>query len=182
MSVGLRELLTHDLAMGRLTHNPNRETSADRIGALGRADALGAALWRVLGLGDPGSFREAIELLYERMVRSYQRSPLMKRLCLKAIEEWLGCPCPVCGGRSHAVNKDGVRVECTECGGTGRGSHSHEARMKFLHIGKKDYAQLLSAFDHAKGLLSVADGMVSGQISRQLERRDPDSIPTKNRV
>lgn len=170
MRVGLRELLNETIAHGDLSQNANREAGADRIAALGRSDPLGAALWRVLGQGRVSDIKEVRDRLADRLGGRGIRPALLRPLALLTLEEWLGSPCPTCGGREHATTADGVRVTCWECGGSGRGGHSAESRMKRLGIGRREYAGLSQVFSAAAMILTIADKEVGIQIGAQLGR------------
>lgn len=170
MKVSLREVLNYDIAKGRLVHNPNHESAADRIGALGRSDPLGAALWRVLGQGDKASFREACFRLADRLEPVDVPHSKLVCLCVKFVQEWVGSPCSTCFGRAHVTTDSGVRVQCVDCMGTGRGAHSAENRMDFLGICRGEYSQYAPLFIRARDVLSKADSRVFGQIARELER------------
>lgn len=168
---GLREQVAFAISHGNLTQNAEEETSADLIGALARADPLGAALWRVTGNMDVSSFREACELLYHRVGVHGQAPELRRRTCRQAIEEWLACLCPKCGGRSYVVSEAGVRSQCKDCKGTGRGRMSDDDRMVAMRVGKSTYSKLVAILDEAHALLNAADRVVAKQISEQLERK-----------
>lgn len=170
----IRELVAYAIAKGDLRQDPNEETCADAIGALARADALGAALWRVIGNMDAQAFIVARERLIERLNNSdipTTRGELYA-VAQKSLEEWLAVQCETCGGRRFVVNEeDGVRKTCNMCAGTGRGRYTPDERIKALKIGKATYARLSSFFDEAHRLLNQADARVERQIAYQLERR-----------
>jgi hypothetical protein len=171
----LRELLANDINNGDMTQSDSEETSVDRIGALARADPLGAALWRVVGNLDVGSFVTARGLLLHRLARTKMgssiREELLLGICQRSMEEWLACQCQSCGGRRTTLDREsGVRVPCMTCEGTGRRKVSHDERMRVLRIGSMAYAQLIPFFDLALETLEAADAVVAPQIARQLER------------
>lgn len=172
----LRELLAHDISHGDMAQSDTEETGADRIGALARADPLGAALWRVTGNLDVGSFISARGYLVERLRAKnpkHATSTLMA-VAQKAMEEWLACLCERCGGRKFVVDEDtAVRSTCPDCQGTGRGRHSDSDRMSALKLNNRGYANVVSVFVQAHELLNAADSRVDRQVSYQLERRKP---------
>lgn len=172
----LRELLAHDISHGCMEQSDTEETGADRIGALARADPLGAALWRVTGNLDVGSFIAARGYLVERL---FVKNPKHARATLAAVaqktmEEWLACLCEACGGRKFVVDEEtSVRSTCPECHGTGRGRHSDAERMSALRLNNRGYANVVQVFALAHDLLNAADARVDRQVSYQLERRKP---------
>ncbi len=171
----LREQLAHDIALGDMSSSDTEETALDRIGALARTDPLGAALWRVVGNMDVGSFRYArsllADLLHKDHVHSYEAC---RRVANIASEEWLACQCETCGGRKFVVAPvTGTRSKCPDCHGTGRGRHSDEKRMAALGIGNSGYSKLTDLFVRAHALLNASDARVERELSYQLERRKP---------
>ncbi len=168
----MREQLSYDIAHGNLTHNPREETACDRIGALARADRLGALLWRITGNMDPKAFIEA-----QSMLSAMIQAPL--RVCNKAMQEWLVTLCGTCNGRTFVTDEAGVRTTCHECGGSGRGRHSDAERMHALGVSRAEYLTLAHLFDAAHATLSAADAKVGGQVARQLGRKAPKSMYRK---
>ncbi len=176
----LRELVAYAIAKGDLSQNPNEETCADVIAALARADALGAALWRVTGNMDPQSFIAARRYLTTRLDESPDNIPTTyaekNAVAQIVLQEWLACQCERCEGRKYVVNPETkTRSACPECDGTGRGRQKPEQRMAALKVGNASYARLSHVFDLAHRLLNQADARVERQIMYQLERRKPKS-------
>jgi len=176
----IRELVAYAIAKGDLSQNPNEETCADVIAALARADALGAALWRVTGNMDPQSFIAARGYLASRLAEHDSGIPVTigERAAVSQIvlQEWLACQCERCEGRKYVTDPDtGTRSACPECEGTGRGRQKPEPRMVALRCGAATYSRLSHVFDAGHRLLNQADARVERQIAYQLERRKPKS-------
>jgi hypothetical protein len=172
----LRELLAHDISHGCMEQSDTEETGADRIGALARADPLGAALWRVTGNLDVGSFISARGYLVARLRDKFPKhsTSTLGAVAQKAMEEWLACLCEMCGGRKFVVDEEtSVRSTCPECRGTGRGRHSDSARMAALKLNNRGYANVVLVFVQAHEFLNAADARVDRQVAYQLERRKP---------
>lgn len=169
----LRELIAHDLALGDMSDDPREETALDRIGALARTDPLGAALWRVTGNMDVGSFRTARGILAMRLYKD-DSVPMLwcERVANVALEEWLLCQCKTCGGRKFVIaDGTGTRSTCPDCKGSGKGRHDDVMRMKALEIGNGAYSRLTDYFDRSHALLNGSDARVERQLSYQLERK-----------
>ncbi len=167
----LRQRLAQDIGSGRLTHSPLEETAADRIGALGRSDPLGAALWRVLGDHDSRAARDAVDLMAHKLRK--QRLPgrqMTLRLCWVVLQEWLANKCRKCGGRGLIYSIEGVADACTACGGTARRRHSDSERSRGMGWGKETYAKWEPLFAKAHDVLSSADTWVGRGVAFQLER------------
>lgn len=169
---GLREQVAFAISHGNMTQNNEEETAADLIGALAMTDPLGAALWRVVGNMDAGSFRDARLLLYNRLLpMSKQPHALVWRVANLALEEWLACPCPTCKGLGYTVNRVKRRKQCVECGGSGRGRLPNDERMQRLRVGCATYSKLLAVLDAAQECLTTADRAVESQLAAQLEHK-----------
>lgn len=169
---GLREQVAFAISHGNMVQNSEEETAADLIGALAMTDPLGAALWRVVGNLDAGSFRSAREMLYARLLpMTSQPHALVMRVATLALEEWLACPCPECDGLGYTVNRVKRRKRCAVCEGTGRGRLSDNERMARLHVGCATYAKLIEVLDKALDCIVSADLAVETQLAEQLERK-----------
>ena len=179
MKAGLRELLSYDIANGDMTQNPREETACDRIGALARADKLGAALWRVTGNMDPRALIGAREMLVARLLGPRDNPTIIRALCWQALKEWLVTLCPTCTGRRFTTDAAGVRAECGECRGSGKGRHSDSERMRVLGVGRAGYERYAPMFATAHSILTSADARVYAQVSRQLGRRVPKPLYSK---
>lgn len=169
----IRRQLGYSMSKGRLAQSATEETDADRIGALAMSDKLGAAILHVLFEHDRSSLREACVLLGERLVERGKMKAddrLLGPLCMQALEEWMCCQCPACGGHRFVNSPEGVRATCGECAGTGRGSYDHSVRMYALKLTAREYARLIPVFECAAKLLTAADNRVAGQVRKQLER------------
>jgi len=174
--MSLREAVAHAIATGNMTHDADTETGVDLIGALARADKLGASLWRVTGNMDAGSFISAREYLTEALWKQHPTwwESVLCQIAQLALEEWLACQCRVCGGRKFTVNEEtGTRSTCGACAGTGRGRHSDDERIARLGIPYSWYSKTSPVFDVARKILNAADTRVERQMKYQLEHRKP---------
>lgn len=172
--MSLRQRLASDLARGNLTHSPIHETAADRIGALGLSDRLGAAMWRVLAEHDASALKSAVFLLAKLVGKGKRagagRRTLLINLCWLVVQERLADKCRRCQGRGFIYNAAGIADACVSCGGTRIGRHSDTERMRLLGWSKETYRKWEAEFAHAHEKLANAEARVSRQISRQLER------------
>jgi hypothetical protein len=176
MAVGLRELMGFTFSRGELNHDPNRETGADRIGALGFCDPLGAALWRISMNLDARSWRPAVSLLVDRMRESPSRGSvsdgLLRTVCDIVLHEWMDNLCRVCEGRKFHIVVGGVKSSCVACNGTGRRRHSDMDRAVSSGVTVGYYRHNLEPlFASAHEEVFRADTLVSRQLAKQLERR-----------
>jgi hypothetical protein len=170
--MSLRQRISSDIAAGRLTHSPLVETSADRIGALARSDALGAALWRILGDHDEGSVRDALGLMVHRLRKTEKPKgrDLTLRMCWVVLQEWLANKCKKCHGRGLVYNVAGVADACSSCGGTALRHHSDTERARGLGVREETCVKWSPLFAKAHGILSDAESRVGRGIAYQLER------------
>ncbi len=171
--MSLRQRLASDLASGNLTHSPLIETGADRIGALGLSDRLGAAMWRILAEHDVGATREAVAILSKLLTRGRlgrKRSASLVRLCWVCVQERLADKCRKCGGRGFIYNKEGVADHCSACEGTRIGRHSDTERARQMGWTKEVYRKWEGSFADAHRLLADSEVRVGRQLSKQLER------------
>ena len=173
--MSLRQQLVSDIRSGRLTHSPLQETGADRIGAMGLSDRLGAALWRVLGEHDPEATRRAVVLLAKMlapriMSMGKSRRKALLRLCWLALQEKLADKCRKCSGRGFTYTAVGTADACTACDGTRIGRHSDSERIRLMGCSREDYQRYAPIFAEAHGIIGDAEVRVGRQIARQLER------------
>lgn len=133
-----------------------------KLGALGKADALGAALWRLKYKGDARVARRVILLMaakldedhrWTRTVvghrgRSGQRSreavqempaaPFLQRLAYRVVFEWVNDRCTTCHGRG-SVGTLGTMTLCPACNGGGKQRPQHVARAMDLGVTREQY-------------------------------------------
>lgn len=170
----IRKLLASALGSGDLSADPNRETPADRIGAMAFSDHLGSALWRLKWGNDEEQAQAALALLSRRVARRNGDSPaLVRRICSIALAEWLDDLCRHCSGRGHMAveGTPHTKAACPKCSGTGANKPSEMARIRAL--GMRDvsgYRKLVQRFDRAHARISEADTQAWLDIAFQLER------------
>jgi hypothetical protein len=158
------------ISRGDLRHNVLVETGADRMGALGRSDALGAALWRVTADMDVGALIQSAVLLARRVRRGRESWDAVQRMCGLVVREWLECQCSKCGGRGYMTTEAQVQHACTLCEGSGRRRHSDAERCRGMGIDKKTYAAWEPRFAAAHAVLADSNVRVRRDAARQLER------------
>lgn len=111
-----------------------------KLAALGKADALGAMLWRLKYKGDAKVTRRCIVLLasqlredhrWQRTVRGRGRTrgaavkqeavhaDMIDRLAFRVLMEWVNDRCTTCHGRG-SLGSIGSVLLCTSCDGSGR--------------------------------------------------------------
>ena len=171
--MSLRQRLASDLASGNLTHSPLIETGADRIGALGLSDRLGAAMWRILAEHDVGATREAIAILSKLLTRGRlgrKRSSTLVKLCWVCVQERLADKCRRCHGRGFLIAEGDVRHACTACEGTRIGRHSDTERARRMGWTKEVYRKWEPTFADAHRMLADSEVRVGRQLAKQLER------------
>jgi hypothetical protein len=158
------------IAHGDLRHNILRETGADRIGALGRADPLGAALWRVSDDHDHRSMIAATRMLAQQLRRSRESLPILMRLASAVIREWLDNKCRKCKGRGFMMNEEQVVHVCTHCRGETIRRPSDAERCRALKIDRRAYPKWERRFADAHAVVANANDAARRQVARQLER------------
>lgn len=136
-----------------------RRFSPMLLGQLGRADALGAALWRLKYRGEASVGTRAVALMAHRlkgenrMARAIQpRSRLsarggrdvvfdpglLHRLCFRVISEWVNDRCTTCHGRG-SLGMLGSITRCTMCKGNGRMPLQHAVRARDIGVTTAQY-------------------------------------------
>lgn len=171
----LREALTSTIAHGDLKHNMlgsiNEETGADRMGALGRSDALGAAMLRVTADHDARELKRAAILLAHKLQRGRESLTMLIKICAIVIHEWLADKCTACGGRRYMISQTGVADACTVCNGEGVRRHSDAERCRAMKFDSRTYPKWERRFADAHSALAAANTGVIRDCSKQLERR-----------
>ena len=167
----LQEAMASTIARGDLCHNVLIETGADRMGALGRSDALGAALWRVTDDMDVRALIQSAVLLARRVRRGRENMAMVQRMCAIVVREWLDDKCQKCGGRGYLVAEAQVTHTCTLCRGEGVRRHSDAERCRAMAVDRKAYAQWEPRFAAAHTALADANVRVRRDAARQLGRR-----------
>lgn len=170
MRPSLREAMAATIAHGDLRHDVNRETGADRIGALGRADPLGAALWRVSDDHDARSMIAATRMLAKQIARGRESTTILVRLAAAVIKEWLDNKCRKCKGRGFLMNHDKVTHVCTHCRGETIRRPSDAERCRSLKIDRRAYAKWERRFADAHAVVATANDAARRDVARQLER------------
>lgn len=166
----LQEAMSATISRGDLKQSPLVETGADRMGALGRADSLGAALWRVIADLDVKALIQAAILLARRVRRGRESWDTVQRMTGLVVREWLDSQCSKCGGRGYTVAESLAQHACTLCDGTGRRRHSDAERCRGMNMDRKTYAAWEPRFAAAHAALADANVRVRRDVSRQLER------------
>jgi hypothetical protein len=124
------------------------------LGAMGMADALGAALWRLKYKGDPRVAKRCISLMAERLnvAGKFRRkgvdrrssgarsgpaqsmsASMLERLAFRVIFEWINDRCTVCHGRGTLGVIGHVRA-CGHCKGACREPAQHAARARDIGV------------------------------------------------
>lgn len=137
----------------RNTWTEGRGDEQAMLGAIGMADALGGALWRLKWKGDPRVARRCVLLMAERLSgagrfarRGVDRRPgqrgaeskahsasLLERLAFRVIFEWVNDRCTICHGRGTVGDLGHVRA-CGHCRGSGREPIQAVARARDLGV------------------------------------------------
>jgi hypothetical protein len=161
-----------------------------KLGALGMADPLGAALWRAKYKGDPRARRQAVALIAHRLstdrrwslaavprarvVRGRRADDptlpagLVERLAFRVLHEWLSDHCTQCHGRG-SVGQWGSVMRCRRCGGSRREPVQHTARAKDLGVTREAYhARWETVLDRILAKLEEVDNGVTGVLRGQL--------------
>lgn len=161
-----------------------------KLGALGLADPLGAALWRAKYKGDPHAARQAEALIARRIAtdkrwslkaaprpRSMRRRgpeavedcprPIIERVAFRVLCEWLADRCVVCHGRG-TVGEWGAVLKCKHCGGSRREPPQHQVRARDLGVTRDVYHQRWEqVFERLLSRLEEVDNEVQGVLIRQ---------------
>lgn len=142
----------------RNTWTEGRGDEAAVLGALGMADELGAALWRLKWKGDPRVARRCVTLMASRLGASgrFQRRGVdrrpgqshgaskpapaaqLERLAFRVIFEWVNDRCTVCHGRG-TVGQIGHVRPCGHCRGSCREPVDSVARARDLGVSLELY-------------------------------------------
>lgn len=172
----LRKLLASDVTGSSLKGSPVYEVPVDRIYALGAANPLGSALWRLKYAHDPLAHRAAISRLSLRTKSLVRTIELRAKLCRTVLQEWLDDTCRKCGGRRFLVGEKGVRAACTLCEGTGLRRYSDQWRVRQMGLDSRTYYNggWDRKFAKAHNLVADADFQAWREIARQLGH-----IPTR---
>lgn len=170
----LREALTSTISHGDLKHNMlgsiNEETGADRMGALGCSDHLGAAMLRVTADHDVRELKRAAILLAHQLQRGRESLSMLIKISAIVINEWLADKCIACGGRRYMISQTGVADACTVCNGEGVRRHSDTERRLAMKMSEHAYSKWERRFADAHEALSACNSKVLRDCSKQLER------------
>jgi ribosomal protein L37E len=137
----LRKLLAGDVTGSSLKASPIYEMPLDRIYALGTANRLGAALWRLKYAHDPSAHAVSLAQLSLRCKSVVPTVEMRFRLCRTVLQEWLDDTCRKCGGRKFSVSLLGVRAQCGLCEGTGLRRYSDQWRTRQMGFDARTYYQ-----------------------------------------
>jgi hypothetical protein len=176
----LRRLLASAVVSGDLSHNPNRETAPDRIGALacsqigeeGENYTLGATLLRLRYAHDAACYAPAVQLLADLVERPNEVRSTIVTLCGVVLNEWLYDLCPTCNGRGHSVIEGTGRAgrPCSACNGTGMARHSDQQRMVEMGFTPSTYVRWVRRFAYAHSVLAAAEANTGRATAQQLDR------------
>ena len=165
------KLTAYTLANGVLTHNPNIETGADRMGAMAWGSRMGSLLWHYTWALDDRAGRDAKKLL-KATVLGDKSDVVIARICEIVVDEWSMTKCFTCYGRGYSV-MDGTpiaKAACKSCNGSGTLRHSDAERKRHLGRYAKLYAKIEHQFGRIHGILSNADYWIYRVSKQQLER------------
>jgi cytochrome c1 len=139
-----------------------RRFDAMLLGQLGRADALGAALWRLKYRGEASQAARAVALMAHRLAGeghmaravkprkareqktgkpkwAQEWTPgLLHRLCFRVIFEWVNDRCTTCHGRG-SIGMLGSISRCPMCRGSGRVPVLHAVRARDIGVPPSAY-------------------------------------------
>jgi hypothetical protein len=165
----LRILVARAVTGSDLSDSAVHETALDRVGALGFADPLGGALWRLKYARERKQQPRAVYLLARRSRSVAREEGLRWRLCWLVVDEWLDDCCESCGGRRFlvATTAEVTRV-CPVCQGTGVKRHSDQSRMRLLGFDAATYRKWEGRLTGLHQKLADADSRVWRQVARQL--------------
>jgi hypothetical protein len=167
----LQEAMAMTISRGDLRHSVLEETGADRMGALGRSDPLGAALWRVTDDLDARALIRAGILLARRVLKGRDDPELILRLSQTVLREWLANRCRKCHGRGFIYANGMVHDVCKVCRGEGVRRHSDSERVRAMQFtDRRMYGKWERRFADAHAALADANFKVRRQAARQLER------------
>ena len=162
-----------------------------KLAALGKADPLGAALWRAKYRGDPRAKRQAEALIANRIATDSRWSlqvahksrvmrrrsdpaadiprPLIERVAFRVLCEWLNDRCTACHGRG-TVGQWGAVVHCKRCGGSRREPVQHVERARDLGVTREQYHKHWEPlFDKLLTQIDALDNRVVGVLLGQLK-------------
>jgi hypothetical protein len=168
--MSLRESIAKTISKGDLRHNPLEESGADRMGALGMSDALGAAMLRATADHDGPSLIAAAALLAKRIRKPGEQLSFLTHLCAAVVREWFFCQCTACAGRGYTMHEGRVKDVCKICRGERTRRHSDTERCRQLGIDRASYRRWESRFAAAHEALANAVAQVGRDCARQLER------------
>lgn len=133
-----------------------------KLGALGKADALGGALWRLKYRGDASVAKRALLLLAARLREDHrwqksvsgrgagargkrgdrddrgEGADIIDRLAFRVLYEWVNDRCTTCYGRGSLGVLGKVAI-CGACGGSTKQPPQHATRAKDLGVTLHQY-------------------------------------------
>lgn len=152
-----------------------------KLGALGKADALGSALWRLKYKGDARVARKAIVLMAARLSDDHRwnralcgrtkargsrgsagaapkvTATVLERLAYRVIFEWVNDRCTTCHGRG-STGVMGSMALCSSCSGSGKQPPQHLTRAADLGVTRDQYHRHWEwVIEHLLGQLAQID-------------------------
>lgn len=163
-----------------------------KLGALGLADPLGAALWRLKYKGDARMASRALALMTDRLRanrrwahqkaggrtrspgkrdggnRSARATDIVDRLSFRVLMEWVNDRCTTCHGRG-TVGSFGDTRRCPSCKGSTRQPPQHAARARDLGVDMEQYRKHWeSVIDALLVSLEQVDAEVGGVLKHHI--------------
>lgn len=185
--MNVREQLGSAIGASDLRMHETEERPIDRIAAAAFSRALGSRLQRLKYGGDRSCFEPAMrELVLVVRGRVHAKSarvrsevePLIERLVVRAMHEWVGDSCERCHGRGWVHrHTHGARRQCRSCAGTGRLRPLVTDRALAIGMEVDRYGKHWDAWiDSILWLLESADAQAAGVLRSQLERSSVRSV------
>lgn len=172
MAGSLKRQMARAFGDSDLSESPTVETSIDRIGALGKADSLGAKLWRLRLGNDPACYKPVLYSLVKIVRGKKGELHVMTRVCEAALNEWLFDACPTCNGRGVTVfpDTDQVHKACPTCAGTLVRRYSDTNRARTMGWSIDVQRKWNATFNRVHEAISEAFQQVAVDLNWHLER------------
>lgn len=167
----MREQVESDLADGDLTHDKNRESSADRVGALAFSSELSRALKHLSVKKSANHLLRAIDALAEALTRGNRYARLhtpadLHGIAKIAVLEWLNTVCGRCDGRRWVMGPP--RIDCPKCEATGR--HLYTPAERARAFGRKLTAVEAGRVEEAHELIGEHEVLTGSVVRHMVER------------
>jgi hypothetical protein len=167
--MSVKEKIVGAVQSSNLRWNENEEKAIDRITALGLSDPLGSALFRFKYCNDSAAYQRALALLAKKGATRLKVMPGYARMLAKAaIKEWAVDADPHCQGSGLFMQKNGVVVTCTKCGGTGMRRWEDYERAIAAGIPVESWPRHQRNFEKVAECLSGATATVAGRMNQLL--------------